>query len=247
MISLIHLTKRFGRLIAVDDVSLEIPEGEIFGFLGPNGAGKTTTIKIMAGILEPTEGTVIIDGKDLAEDPVGAKQVTGFIPDRAFVYEKLSGIEFLQFVASIYGMDKHRSEARLAELLTLFEMDQWGRDLIESYSHGMKQRIVMSAALLHEPKVIVVDEPMVGLDPKGVRLVKTIFKSLASKGVSIFMSTHTLVVAEELCDRIGIINKGRLIAIGSASELREIVGAEGSNLEAVFLRLTDDVQSEPGV
>ena len=141
MISLIHLTKRFGRLIAVDDVSLEIPEGEIFGFLGPNGAGKTTTIKIMAGILEPTEGTVIIDGKDLAEDPVGAKQVTGFIPDRAFVYEKLSGIEFLQFVASIYGMDKHRSEARLAELLTLFEMDQWGRDLIESYSLPEKESV----------------------------------------------------------------------------------------------------------
>ena len=242
MISLIHLTKRFGRLTAVNDVSLEIPAGEIFGFLGPNGAGKTTTIKMMAGILEPTEGTVIIDGKNLAEDPVGAKQVTGFIPDRGFLYEKLSGIEFLQFVASLYEMDERRSEARIRELLTLFEMDQWAGDLIESYSHGMKQRIVMSAALIHEPRVIVVDEPMVGLDPKGARLVKTIFKSLASKDVSIFMSTHTLAVAEEMCDRIGIIHEGRLIVVGTAAELREKAGAEEHNLEAVFLKLTEAKQ-----
>jgi ABC-2 type transport system ATP-binding protein len=240
MISLIHLTKRFGRLTAVNDVSLEIPAGEIFGFLGPNGAGKTTTIKMMAGILEPTEGTVIIDGKNLTEDPVGAKQVTGFIPDRGFLYEKLSGIEFLYFVASLYGMDEQRSEARIRELLAVFEMDHWGGDLIESYSHGMKQRLVMSAALIHEPKVIVVDEPMVGLDPKGARLVKTIFKSLAGKGVSIFMSTHTLAVAEEMCDRIGIIHEGRLIAVGSALELRRKAGAEKHNLEAVFLKLTED-------
>ncbi|MBW1739863.1 MAG: ABC transporter ATP-binding protein [Deltaproteobacteria bacterium] len=242
MISLIHLTKRFGRLTAVDNVNLEIPAGEIFGFLGPNGAGKTTTIKMIAGILEPTEGTIVIDGKNLAEDPVGAKQVTGFIPDRAFLYEKLSGIEFLQFVASLYGMDGHRSEARIRELLALFEMDHWGGDLIESYSHGMKQRLVMSAALIHEPKVIVVDEPMVGLDPKGARLVKTIFKSLASNGVSIFMSTHTLAAAEEVCHRIGIIHEGRLIALGTASELREKAGAKAYNLEAVFLKLTEDAQ-----
>jgi ABC-2 type transport system ATP-binding protein len=238
MISLIHLTKRFGRLTAVNDVNLDIPRGEIFGFLGPNGAGKTTTIKMMAGILQPTEGTVIIDGKNLAEDPVGAKQVTGFIPDRAFLYEKLSGIEFLQFVGSLYGLDDRRSEARIRELLALFEMGQWGGDLIESYSHGMKQRLVMSAALIHEPKVIVVDEPMVGLDPKGARLVKTIFKALVSKGVSIFMSTHTLVVAEEVCDRIGIIHEGRLIAVGTAYELRQKAGAEKQDLEAVFLKLT---------
>jgi ABC-2 type transport system ATP-binding protein len=244
MISLIHLTKRFGRLTAVNDVNLDIPRGEIFGFLGPNGAGKTTTIKMMAGILQPTEGTVIIDGKNLAEDPVGAKQVTGFIPDRAFLYEKLSGIEFLRFVGSLYGMDDRRSEARIRELLSLFEMNQWGGDLIESYSHGMKQRLVMSAALIHEPKVIVVDEPMVGLDPKGARLVKTIFKSLADKRVSIFMSTHTLVVAEEMCDRIGIIHEGRLIADGTAYELRQKAGAEKHDLEAVFLKLTEDAQSD---
>ena len=238
MISLIHLTKRFGSLLAVNDLSLEIPAGEIFGFLGPNGAGKTTTIKMMAGILEPTAGTIIIDGNDLAIDPVGAKQVTGFIPDRGFLYEKLSGIEFLQFVASLYGLDKARTESRTRELLALFEMDQWAEDPIESYSHGMKQRIVMSAALIHEPKVIVVDEPMVGLDPKGARLVKTIFKSLAGNGVSIFMSTHTLVVAEEMCDRIGIINDGCLIAVGTASDLSQKAGDEAHDLEAVFLKLT---------
>ncbi len=244
MIRLLHLTKRFGRLTAVNDLSLDIPRGEIFGFLGPNGAGKTTTIKMMAGILQPTGGTVIIDGKNLAEDPVGAKQVTGFIPDRGFLYEKLSGIEFLRFVGSLYGMDDRRSEARIRELLALFEMDQWSGDLIESYSHGMKQRLVMSAALIHEPKVIVVDEPMVGLDPKGARLVKTIFKTLASKGVSIFMSTHTLVVAEEMCDRIGIIHEGRLIALGTALELRQKAGAEKHDLEAVFLKLIEDVRGK---
>ncbi len=244
MIRLLHLTKRFGRLTAVNDLSLDIPRGEIFGFLGPNGAGKTTTIKMMAGILQPTGGTVIIDGKNLAEDPVGAKQVTGFIPDRGFLYEKLSGIEFLRFVGSLYGMDDRRSEARIRELLSLFEMDQWSGDLIESYSHGMKQRLVMSAALIHEPKVIVVDEPMVGLDPKGARLVKTIFKALASKGVSIFMSTHTLVVAEEMCDRIGIIHEGRLIALGTALELRQKAGAEKHDLEAVFLKLIEDVRGK---
>jgi len=224
MISLIHLTKRYGRLTAVNDVSLEIPAGEIFGFLGPNGAGKTTTIKMMAGILQPTDGTIIIDGKDLAEDPVGAKQVTGFIPDRGFLYEKLTGFECLQFVASLYSMDQGRMEARIKELVALFEMDEW------------------------EPKVIVVDEPMVGLDPKGARLVKGLLKSLANEGVSIFMSTHTLALAEEVCDRIGIIHEGCLIAVGTASELRQKAGAEERNLEAVFLKLTEDPQGvETGV
>ncbi len=238
MISLKHLTKRYGSLTAVNDISLEVRAGEIFGFLGPNGAGKTTTIKMIAGILEPTEGSIVIDGKNLAEDPVGAKQVTGLIPDRSFLYEKLSGIEFLQFVASLYGLDKGHAQTKMTELLALFEMDDWASELIESYSHGMKQRLVMSAALIHEPKVIVVDEPMVGLDPKGARLVKRIFKSLADTGVTIFMSTHTLGIAEEMCERVGILNKGRLIALGTASELRQMAGAEEKDLEAVFLKLT---------
>ena len=240
MITLTHLTKRFGSLTAVSNLSLDVRRGEIFGFLGPNGAGKTTTIKMIAGILEPTEGSITICGKNLAEDPTGAKQVTGFIPDRGFLYEKLSGIEFLQFVASLYGMDDGHAEARIRDLLALFEMKDWTGDLIESYSHGMKQRLVMSAALIHEPKVIVVDEPMVGLDPKAGRLVKTIFRSLANKGVTVFMSTHTLAVAEEMCDRIGIIHEGRLIALGTASELRQKAGGQENTLEGVFLRLTED-------
>ncbi len=241
MITLTHLTKRFGSLTAVNDISLEVRPGEIFGFLGPNGAGKTTTIKMIAGVMEPTEGVIVIDGKDMAEDPVGAKQVTGFIPDRGFLYEKLSGVEFLEFVASLYGMDDARSKERIKALLALFEMQDWAGDLIEGYSHGMKQRLVMSAALVHEPKVIVVDEPMVGLDPKGSRLVKALFRSMADKGVTIFMSTHTLGVAEEMCDRIGIIHAGRLIAVGTASELRQKAGGHEINLEAVFLRLTEDL------
>ena len=240
VIRLMGVTKRFGRLIAVNDVSLEIPGGEIFGFLGPNGAGKTTTIKMMAGILEPTAGRIIIDGKDMALDPVGAKQVTGFIPDRAFLYEKLTGVESLEFVASLYGMSEKKTRERIGELLTLFEMEGWAADLIESYSHGMKQRIVMSSALLPEPKVIVVDEPMVGLDPKAAKLVKTIFRSLADRGVSIFMSTHTLGVAEEMCDRIGIIHEGSLIAEGTPLELKEKAGGDGTDLESVFLKLTEE-------
>jgi ABC-2 type transport system ATP-binding protein len=238
MITLSHLTKRFGRLTAVNDINLELGPGEIFGFLGPNGAGKTTTIKMIAGILEPTEGSVFVDSKNLAQDPVGAKQVTGFIPDRSFLYEKLSGIEFLQFVASLYGLDDSHLEARMKQLLALFEMGDWAGDLIESYSHGMRQRLVISAALIHEPKVIVVDEPMVGLDPRGAKLVKSIFRSMANKGVTVFMSTHTLALAEEMCHRIGIINKGRMIAVGTPSELRETAGGRGKDLEAVFLELT---------
>ena len=247
MIELKALTKKYGDFKAVDDLSLFVKKGEIFGFIGPNGAGKTTTIKMIGGILAPSEGSVMVAGIDIQQQPEKAKGKIGFIPDRPYLYEKLTGMEFLKFTADLYGVPKNIFGQKAQENLEMFSLADWSDELIESYSHGMKQRIVMSAALLHEPKVIVVDEPMVGLDPKGVRLVKTIFKSLASKGVSIFMSTHTLVVAEELCDRIGIIHKGRLIAIGSASELREIVGAEGSNLEAVFLRLTDDVRSEPGV
>ena len=238
MLQLIHLTKRFGSFTAVSDVSLQVNAGEIFGFLGPNGAGKTTTIKMITGVLEPTEGEIVIDGKKMSQHPVEAKQVTGFIPDRSFLYEKLTGIEFLQFVASLYGMDDRGAAARIKHLLALFEMEDWGQDLIESYSHGMRQRLIMASALIHEPKLIVVDEPMVGLDPKGARLVKSIFRSLAKKGVATFMSTHTLSVAQEMCDRIGIIHKGRLIALGTPLELSQMARTEEKNLEAVFLRLT---------
>jgi len=240
MIVLEHLTKRYGKLLAVDDLNLEVPAGEIFGFLGPNGAGKTTTIKMMAGLMRPTAGRIIIDKKDMAIDPVGAKQVIGFIPDRPFLYEKLTGIEFLYFIATMYGVDTNHQQQKIRELLSLFELEEWSGELIESYSHGMKQRLIMCAALIHDPKVIIVDEPMVGLDPKGAKLVKVLFRSLARKGVSIFMSTHTLAIAEEMCHRIGIIHEGRLIALGTPSELRARTGVLDSSFDEVFLRLTDE-------
>ena len=240
MIKLINLTKFYRGLRAVDQINLEIKKGVCFGFLGPNGAGKTTTIKMMAGVLKPTKGQIIIDGHDLAEESSAAKQCVGFIPDRPFMYEKLTGLEFLYFVTDLYGLDSTAMlSRRIEELLELFELRHWEEELIESYSHGMKQRLIMCAALVHQPKVLIVDEPMVGLDPKGARLVKNIFRNQAEKGTTLFMSTHSLEVAEEVCEEIAIIQKGRIIARGTAGELREQAGMDG-NLEDIFLRLTQD-------
>jgi len=240
MIKLINLTKLYRGLRAVDQINLEIRKGVCFGFLGPNGAGKTTTIKMMAGVLKPTKGQIIIDGHDLAKDPSAAKQCVGFIPDRPFMYEKLTGLEFLYFVADLYSLDSTPMlNRRIGDLLELFELRHWEEELIESYSHGMKQRLIMCAALVHQPKVLIVDEPMVGLDPKGARLVKNIFRDQAEKGTTLFMSTHSLEVAEEVCDEIAIIQKGRIIVRGTAGELREQAGMDGK-LEDVFLRLTQE-------
>ena len=239
MIQIIDLTKRYGNFEAVSHINLEVKSGEIFGFLGPNGAGKTTTIKIMAGLLKPTSGRVIIDGNDIIKKPVEAKSVVGFIPDSPFLYEKLTGKEFLRFMADLYRVNTKSYEDKISELLDLFELNEWGDELIEGYSHGMKQRLVMSSALIHNPKVIIVDEPMVGLDPKGARLVKEIFKTIASLGTTIFMSTHTLEIAEEMCDRIAIIQQGEVIALGTMDELRKKVqNAKDQSLESVFLSLT---------
>jgi len=239
MIQLIDLTKKYSKVKALDSVNLEIKSGEIFGFLGPNGAGKTTTIKIMVGLLKPTSGRVIIDGNDIAKNPLEAKKVVGFIPDRPFLYEKLTGKEFLRFMAGLYSIDTNSYESKISELLELFELTEWGDELIEGYSHGMQQRLVMSSALIHNPKVIIVDEPMVGLDPKGARLVKEIFKAISLKGTTIFMSTHTLEIAEEMCDRIAIIQEGKVIALGTMDELRKKVDSTGDQgLESVFLVLT---------
>ncbi|MFH1082769.1 MAG: ABC transporter ATP-binding protein [Pseudomonadota bacterium] len=240
MIKLIHLTKLYKGLRAVDRINLEVRKGVCFGFLGPNGAGKTTTIKMMAGVLKPTEGQIIINGFDLAKEASAVKQCVGFIPDRPFMYEKLTGLEFLHFVAGLYGLDARPSlELRIGDLLELFELRHWGDELIESYSHGMKQRLVMCAALVHQPKVLIVDEPMVGLDPKGARLVKNIFRDQAKKGTTLFMSTHSLEVAEEVCEEIAIIQAGRIIANGTAGELKKLAGMDGS-LEDIFLRLTQE-------
>jgi ABC-2 type transport system ATP-binding protein len=239
MIRLIHLTKVYRGLRAVDDVNLEIKPGVIFGFLGPNGAGKTTTIRLMAGVLKPTEGRIIINGMDISEHPSEVKRCTGFVPDRPFLYEKLTASEFLYFMAGLYGLDHRPSlEDRIVRLLDLFDLLHWKDELIESYSHGMKQRLVMCSALLHEPRVLIVDEPIVGLDPRGARLVKDTFREQAKGGTTIFMSTHSLEVAQEVCQEIAIIQEGRIIATGSGEELRKTADVDG-NLEAVFLKLTE--------
>jgi ABC-2 type transport system ATP-binding protein len=238
MITTEHLAKHYGRITAVQDLNLHIEAGEFFGFLGPNGAGKTTTIKMLVGLLKPSSGRAIVAGYDIQQEPLAAKRQIGFIPDRPFVYEKLSGREFLRFVADLYGMEERPSLARSEDFLELFELTDWGDELIESYSHGMRQKLVMSAALLHQPRVLVVDEPMVGLDPKGARLVKRILRGLCDRGTTIFMSTHTLEVAEQMCDRIGIIQGGALVALGTKEELRQLVQSEVSRLEDIFLQLT---------
>ena len=238
IIELVELTKLYKGLRAVDNISLQVKKGIVFGFLGPNGAGKTTTLKMMAGILKPTRGRVVIDGMDLAINPVGVKRICGFIPDRPYLYEKLTGHEFLRFTGGLYGLDHAILDTRIAELLELFELIHWSDELVESYSHGMKQRLVMCSSLLNDPKVIIVDEPMVGLDPKGARLVKDIFRNEAKKGKTLFVSTHSLDIAQEICSEIAIIQTGKIIATGSAEELKKQAGVDG-NLENVVLKLTE--------
>jgi ABC-2 type transport system ATP-binding protein len=237
MIVIQDLVKKYGPFTAVDGVSLDVAAGEIHGFLGPNGAGKTTTIRIVAGLLKPTSGGVVIDGHDLAKEPEAAKASLGFIPDRPFIYEKLTAGEFLRFHGGLYGMDGHVGR-RVDEMLEMFELTRWEGELVESFSHGMKQRLVMCAAFLHRPHAVVVDEPMVGLDPRGARLIKQVFRAMSAQGVGILMSTHTLEVAEEMCDRISIIQKGRIIARGTVEELRAMAGGADEQLTPVFLKLT---------
>lgn len=238
MIRLENLTKKYGEFTAVSNLSLSIPKGEIFGFIGPNGAGKTTTIKMMGGIMDPTSGSIDICGISMKDEPEKAKRNIGFIPDRPYLYEKLTGNEFLRFIGNLYGVDNKSFAARAEEKLNMFSLLAWADELIESYSHGMKQRLVMAAALLHDPEVIIVDEPMVGLDPVAVRMVKDLFKHLSRQGLTIFMSTHTLKIAEDVCDRIGIINKGILIASGTPLELRGKTDLLDADLEDVFIKLT---------
>jgi ABC-2 type transport system ATP-binding protein len=243
MIELENLTKKYGDFQAVNALSLSVKKGEVFGFIGPNGAGKTTTIKMMGGILAPTAGKVTIAGIDMQNEPENAKSKIGFIPDRPYLYEKLTGMEFLRFTADLYGVSAAAFQSKALELLKNFSLDNWAHELIESYSHGMKQRLIMSAALLHDPQVIIVDEPMVGLDPAAIIMVKDLFRSLAGQGVTIFMSTHTLKFAEDTCDRIGVIHKGRLIAMGTTQELQREAHVSETDLERVFLSLTSEPSS----
>ncbi len=239
------LHKKYGEFTAVDHIELDVPYGQVFGVLGPNGAGKTTTLRMITGLLKPTSGNIVIDGHDMGEDSVAAKKVTGFIPDRPYVYDKLTAFEYLEFIGGLYQMPAKQIAARMRELLDLFELREWGDNLIESFSHGMKQRLVFAGALLPNPRLLVVDEPMVGLDPKGHRLIKNLFKELAHDlGMTVLLSTHTLEVAEEVCDQIVIINHGRIIARGTLSELRMESGANDGSLEQVFLRLTEESAEE---
>ncbi len=238
MIELNELTKRYGATTAVDRLTLSIRAGEIFGFLGPNGAGKTTTIRMMMGLLQPSAGSVLLGGFDLHSEPLRAKALCGFVPDRPHVYEKLTGAEYLDFTADLYGVDEATMTRRRERLLQLFDLAEWRAELAESYSHGMKQRLVMAGALMHAPNILIVDEPTVGMDPRGARLLKRIFRDLAAGGATVFMSTHSLEVAEELCDRVGIIMRGRLIALGRIDDLRTQAGRQGSTLENLFLHLT---------
>jgi ABC-2 type transport system ATP-binding protein len=233
MIAIHDLTKKYGDFTAVDGLSLTAAHGEIFGFLGPNGAGKTTTIRIIAGLSLPTAGTVEVDGIDVVADPVRAKAIMGYIPDRPYLYEKLTGRELLHFVADLYRKEWSECEPRAVELLRYFGLGDWIDARIENLSHGMKQKLVIVSALVHDPAVFVVDEPMVGLDALAQRQVKLLFRRLANEGKCVFLTTHTLSVAEAVCDRIAIIHRGKIIASGTTAELKK-----ESALEDVFLELT---------
>ena len=240
MIEIANLVKKYGTFTAVDGINLTVPRGELFGFLGPNGAGKTTTMRLVAGILRPTSGSIRVCGIDLSDDPVGAKSRLGFIPDRPFIYEKLTGIEFLRFVAGLFAQDGPAIERRADELLEVFDLTEWRDELVESYSHGMRQKLIISSAFVHRPDVIVVDEPMVGLDPRAAKTLKDLFREYTRRGHTIMMSTHTLEVAQTMCDRIAIIQRGRIRAAGTMDELRANAERGDEGLEEIFLRLTGD-------
>jgi len=240
LIEINALTKRFGSLTAVDRLDLSVEAGEIFGFLGPNGAGKTTTLKMMAGLIRPTSGSVMLDGHDVQAEPMEARRVLGYVPDKPFVYEKLTAMEFMSFVGGLHTMDIDESAPRSRELLGLFGLSDWEDELVEGFSHGMRQRLVMASALLHEPRALVVDEPMVGLVPRGARLLREVFVGLKRNGSAVFMSTHSLDMAERVAGRVGIINRGRLIAVGTVDELRDMADLPGSALEEVFIKITGE-------
>jgi len=237
MIETSGLTKRYGDVTAVDGLDLRVRRGEIFGFLGPNGAGKTTTIRMLVGLLKATAGDIRIDGIDARAHPLDARARIAYLPDTPYLYEKLSGREFIHFVAGLYRVPPATAARRVDELLPLFGLAERADDLIEGYSHGMRQKTVLAAALVHDPRILFLDEPTVGLDPRSARLLRDILRQLAARGATVFLSTHILEIAERMCDRIGIINQGRLIALGTVPELHAQAAGSGS-LEDIFLELT---------
>ena len=248
MLTIKGVTKKYGHFVAVRDLDLSVLSGQIVGFLGPNGAGKTTTMKMICGLVRPTSGHITVDGLDVVEHPTAVKSRIGYVPDRPHLYERLTALEYMYFVAALYGMSADDAKPRSQSLLALFDLGEKQNHLIESFSHGMKQRLVMSSVLLHRPKLMVVDEPMVGLDPKGARLLKDVLrKETQENGMAILLSTHTLDVADEVCDVIAVINRGVLVAHGPTSDLRSKTGQEGQKLEEVFLQLTSEGEEEKGL
>lgn len=239
MIKIINVTKKFDKLTAVDSLNLEIARGELFAFLGPNAAGKTTTIKMLVGLLKPTSGQIYINNFNIQNNYLNAKRIISYIPDMPFLYEKLTGREFLEFIIDLYDLERKTKQREIHNLLEAFRLNNVEHQLIENYSHGMRQKLVFAAAFLHEPKVLIIDEPMVGLDPHSAKVIKEMLKNKSKEGVTIFLSTHTLAVAEELADRIGIIDKGRLVACGRLKELSRASG-QTDKLENIFLRLTEE-------
>jgi len=244
MIQMENLTKEFSTKVAVKGIDLHVKKGELFVFLGPNGAGKTTTIKMLTGLVFPTSGTLKVNGLDVVKDSLEIKKILAYVPDEPYLYDKLTGREFLRFVGDMYGMDRFQGEKKIEELIDLFQARSYIDTLCESYSHGMKQRVVIASMLLHSPQVVVIDEPMVGLDPQSSRLFKDIIVEMTKRGTTIFMSTHTLSVAEELADRIGIIHQGKIIALGTFKELQNQYKSEDKNLEELFLDITRDSGGE---
>ncbi len=240
MLKIENLSKSYakGKVKAVDNVSFEVKPGEIYGFLGPNGAGKTTTIKMIVGLLKQDSGQVWINGYNTLQDPIGAKSKIGFVPDNPKIYDKLKGIEYLNFMADVYKVSKEDRKQRIQYYLNLFSLESAANDLINSYSHGMKQKITLTGSLIHDPDIFILDEPMVGLDPKSAYNIKEVMKDMCQRGKSVFFSTHVLEVAEKICDRISIINKGQLIAQGTMEELKAKAGREES-LEKIFLEVTE--------
>lgn len=238
MIECRSLTKTFGALTAVNALNLVVKKGELFGFLGPNGAGKTTSIKMMTGLLKPTAGTAIMGGYDIQVDPLKAKAIFGYIPDNPFLYDKLTAFEFINFMADLYSVPKPGRYEKIWGLLELFELSDKGNELIQGFSRGMRQKTALAGALIHQPKIIILDEPTVGLDPKSARLMKDILRKLCDDGTTVLISTHILEIAERMCDRFAILNKGNIVASGTMSELREERAGDSASLEDIFLELT---------
>lgn len=246
-VELTGVTKRYGEIVAVDNVTLTIGSGEIFGLLGPNGSGKSTTLKMLLGLVQPDQGTVTVLGKPVAQDPVGLKRSVGYVPESPRLYEFLTGIEYLDFIGDVYGMQPEDKKNRINEYLKALQLEGREGDMINSYSEGMKQKIALIAAFLHRPKLLIMDEPLNGLDPRSARIIKDFLQELKRQGVTAILSTHVLEIAQALCDRIGIMYRGKLLALGNMEELRQMSKLPNSGLEDIFLKLTGTGDIKPVV